>query len=378
MSVGNDVVVIGGGIAGVSAAYYLALSGACDSITLVEQEAQLAFHTTGRSAALLIENYGAGPLRPLTTASLDFFHNPPPELVDHGLIEKRGILTMATSPDAYSYLDTELRQGQSNQNPVVEINVAHAAELAPHVTFGDDYRIMWEEHAFDIDVAALHQAFVRGFRRAGGQIETSKRVDAATRDGSAWSVETNAGTLRADYVVNAAGAWGDQVAERAGIAAIGLAPLRRTAFMVSSPFEDSATFPTVAEVHHNWYLRPDGNQFMCSPADETPSEPCDARAEEIDIARTIEMINEHTTLGIRSINSQWAGLRTFSPDRSMVIGPDPAEASFIWCVGQGGTGIQTAPGAGQLVADLLLHGEPGRELIAAGVDPVRLSAERFR
>lgn len=374
----GHVVVIGGGIAGVSAAYYLATSGHCNRVSLLEAESQLAHHTTGRSAALLIENYGAGPVRPLTTASLDFFHSPPADLVDHAVIEPRGIMTIATGPADYELLDEQLAAGAHITRPVVELAVADAARIAPHIVFGPDHRVMWEEHAHSIDVAAVHQTFVRGLKRAGGEIHTARRVDAARPTNDGWLVETTTGDLDADVLVNAAGAWGDIVATAAGIRPVGLQPLKRTAFMVASPFEDSAGFPFVAEVKHSWYLGPDGSQFLCSPADEAPSEPCDARADEIDIARTIDMVNEHTRLGIRSVASHWAGLRTFTADRAMVIGPDPDHPNFIWCVGQGGTGIQTSPGAGRLVADLATTGMPSEHFAATGLDVAALAVERLR
>lgn len=374
----GHVVVIGGGIAGASAAHFLAKSGACDRVTLLEAEAQLAHHTTGRSAALLTENYGEGPVRPLTTASLDFLHNPPEALVDHPVLNPRGIMTVAQHEGDYAHLDRQLAEGAKVQPPVGELPRADAVKIAPHINFQPEARIMWEERAHDIDVAGLHQAFIRGLRSSEGVIETARRADAARPHADGWVVETTRGDIEADVIVNAAGAWGDIVADRAGIAAVGLQPLRRTAFMVTSPFEESEGFPFVAEAHHTWYLRPDGRQFMCSPADETPSEPCDARAEEIDIARTIDLVNENTHLNIRSVNSHWAGLRTFGPDRAMVIGPEPTQPNFIWCVGQGGTGIQTSPGAGRLIADLVVNGEPSQTFVDAGLDLPRLLPDRVR
>lgn len=370
--------MVGGGIAGASAAYALAKTEVFDRVVLLESEGQLAQHTTGRSAAMLTENYGEGPVRPLTAASLDFLHNPPSTLVDNRLLHPRGVMTVATSPDGYENLDVMLAEGRLATHPIEEIAVDDAQRIAPHVRFTPDHRAMWEEHAYDIDVAALHQAFVRGFRAHGGEIATSHRVDEIRPRDEGWSLETTGGTVSADLVVNAAGAWGDVVARNAGIEPVGLQPLRRTAFMVRSPYVDSAEYPFVVDSHHSWYLRPDGSQFMCSPADEIPSEPCDARAEEIDIARTIDSINANTTLDIRSITSQWAGLRTFGPDRSMVIGPEPNHPSFVWCVGQGGTGIQTAPGAGHLVADLLCAGKPGPTFDGTGLELDRLLPDRIR
>jgi D-arginine dehydrogenase len=378
VSTSRHVAVVGGGIAGASAAYALAKTEVFDRVVLLEAEDQLAQHTTGRSAAMLTENYGEGPVRPLTAASLDFLHNPPDALVDNSLLHPRGVMTVATSREGYESLDTMLAEGRAATHPIGEIDVDHAQRLAPHIRFTSDHRAMWEEHAYDIDVAALHQAFVRGLRAHGGEIATSHRVDAVRPAAEGWSLETTAGSVPADLVVNAAGAWGDVVAQRAGIEPVGLQPLRRTAFMVKSPYVDSAEYPFVVDSHHSWYLRPDGSQFMCSPADETPSEPCDARAEEIDIARTIDAINENTTLDIRSITSRWAGLRTFGPDRSMVIGPDPGQPTFVWCVGQGGTGIQTAPGAGQLIADLLRNERPGPTFDGTGLQLEQLLPDRLR
>lgn len=373
----QHVAVIGGGIAGASAAYSLANAGVFDRVTLLEAESQLAQHTTGRSAAMLTENLGAEAIRPLTTASLDFLHNPPSELVDRPLLDPRGVMTVAP-PEGGELLDEMLIEGQTGTHPIIEMDVDEARNLAPHIRFTSEHRVMWEEHAFDIDVAALHQAFIRGLRANGGDIATSHRVDSARPDGDRWTLDTTQGPVHADVVVNAAGAWGDVVAERAGVLPVGLQPKRRTAFMVKSPFDDSSTYPFVVDSLHSWYLRPDGSQFMCSPADEVPSEPCDARAEEIDIARSIDLINEKTFLAIRSITSNWAGLRTFGPDRAMVIGADPDRPNFVWCVGQGGTGIQTAPGAGRLVADLIVQGEPSQQFDGTGLDLAGLLPDRFR
>ena len=184
-------------------------------------------------------------------------------------------------------------------------------------------------------------------------------------------------------VVNAAGAWGDVVAAMFGIPPVGLTPRRRTAFMTPSPYDGSADWPMVVDVAHRWYTKPDGTQFLCSPADQTPSPPCDAKAEEIDVAMAIDLINQSTTLGIRTVSSAWAGLRTFAPDESMVIGPDPRVPGFVWCVGQGGTGIQTAPAAGRLLADLTLDGAPSSffdprpETNMAKLDLAALTADRL-
>ncbi len=371
-----DVVVIGGGIAGASAAWALAERlGA--GVRLVEAESTLAYHTTGRSAAQLIENYGAAPNRALTTASLGFFDAPPDGLVDTPLLTTRGVLTMC-GPGSDAARAALLAEGRAMNPTITEVDAATALALLPIIRPELLEAAIFEPQSSDIDVAGLHQAFVRGLRRAGASVAVSTRVDAATPDGTGWRVETTDGTLRAGQLVNAAGAWGDVVAARAGVAPVGLQPKRRTAFMTASRHPDSHRWPLLESLDHNWYLKPDGTQFMGSPADEIPSDPCDARPEELDIALAIDRINANTTLDIRSITSSWAGLRSFVADHAMVLGPDPEHPTFHWCVGQGGTGIQTSPGAGRLIADLLLDGRPGPGFDGVGLDRAGLAVERLR
>ncbi len=373
-----DVVVIGGGIAGVSAAYALAQKLG-SNVRLVESEPTLAYHTTGRSAAQLIENYGATPIRQLTSASLDFFHDTPDGLVDAPLLDPRGILTVGAIGTSEK-IQADLEAGRAVNPTIVEVSLDVALELVPVLRRDKFERAIWEPQSADIDVAGLHQAFVRGLRRQGATIATTTRVNCASPDGDHWLIETNAGSFRAGHVVNAAGAWGDAVAAACGVAPVGLTPMRRTAFMVRSKYPDSHRWPLFGNVNDSWYVKPDGAQFMCSPADEIPSEPADAKPDELDVAIAIDRINELTTLDIRSVASAWAGLRTFSPDRSMVIGPDPEHPTFHWCVGQGGTGIQSAPGAGQLLADLLIDGTPGPmfDSLDTPLDLSGLTPERLR
>lgn len=372
-----DIVVIGGGIAGVSAAYALARAN-IGSVRLVETEPTLAFHTTGRSAAQLIENYGAAPIRQLTIASLGFFHDTPDGLVDTPLLTTRGILTVG-APGTSDRIQSELEAGQAMNPTIVEVTPDVAINLVPVLRRSEIERVIWEPQSADIDVAGLHQSFVRGMRAAGATVATATKVDCASPDGGHWRVETTDGAFAAGHVVNAAGAWGDLVAASCGVEPVGLEPKRRTAFMIKSGYRDSAHWPLFGDANNSWYVKPDGPQFMCSPSDEVPSEPVDAKPDELDIAMAIDRINQYTTLEIRSIASSWAGLRTFSPDRSMVMGPDPDHPTFHWCVGQGGTGIQSSPAAGQLIADLLATGAPGplfdsltKPLDLAGLTPARL------
>ena len=368
--------MIGGGIAGVSAAHHLLEVRPDTHVLLLEMEATLAHHTTGRSAALLLENLGTSSVRALCAASLDFLRETPEDLVDSPLLSRRPVLHVGTE-DKDESVDRMLVAGrESATTPTIEVDVDEAMRLFPPLRRERIHRAIVEPDSADIDVGALHQAFVRGFRRAGGQIATSTRVDAATPDGDGWRLDTTEGPVGADVVVNCAGAWGDMVATTAGVEPVGLQPMRRTAFMVDGPGLDTTGWAFVGDIDLDWYLRDDGPQMLCSLAEENPSEPCDPKPEEVDVALAIERLNEATTLDIRSVNSAWVGLRTFAPDRSMVIGPDPNQPTFVWCVGQGGTGIQTAPGAGRLTAELALGVGPSPAFAGLVLDEVRPG--RFR
>lgn len=369
-----DVIVIGGGIAGVGAAYHLAGDRA---VVLLEAEQTLAYHTTGRSAALLFESYGADAIRPLTKASRAFFADPPPGLADGPWMGRRGGLLIGR-PDQEASLQAMLEHGRATTPSLELVDENECRRLSPVIRPGYALGGVWDPDAQDLDVAAIHQGYVRGIRAAGGTIVTGVRVDRIERFDARWVVQWNETTVRAPTVVNAAGAWGDVVAAAAGVQPIGLLPKRRTAFMVASNQPGSAEWPMVIDVDQDFYFKPDGPQYLCSPADETPSEPCDAKPLETDVALAIERINRATTLDIRHVRSQWAGLRTFAPDGGMVIGPDRGHPGFFWLVGQGGTGIQTSAAAGMLTRALIAEGRPPKDLMDLGLDPGALAPDRFR
>ena len=369
------IAVIGGGIAGVSAAHHILELDPGADVVLLEMEATLAQHTTGRSAALLLENLGTASTRAICSASLRFLRETPDGLVDGPLLTHRRVLHVGTT-EQDAAIEQMLADGVSATTDTVEVDLDEAMRLFPPLRRDRLHRALVEPDSADIDVGALHQAFVRGFRRAGGRIATSTRVDAARPDGGGWRLDTTDGDVGVDLVVNAAGAWGDVVAHGAGVEPVGLEPRRRTAFMVDGPGTDTTGWAFTGNIALDWYIKDDGPQMLCSLGEQNPSEPCDARPEEIDVALAIDRINEATTLGIRSVNSAWTGLRTFAPDESMVIGPDPDHPTFVWCVGQGGTGIQTSPGAGRLTAELSLGGDPSAAFAGLVLDEV--GPGRFR
>ena len=369
--------VVGGGIAGASAAYHLLKADRSLEIILVEAEDQLGYHTTGRSAALLLENDGTESTRSIVQASVDFLLNPPEGLTENVFVRPRDVMHIATFEQSAS-VDRFLEENSNGRIPTKEISKSEAKKRFPALREQGLDRVVVDEGAGDIDVHCLHQAYLNNFLKNGGQIKPSTRIDSATRNGEHWNLETKMGDIPVDLIVNAAGAWGDQVATRAGVEPVGLQPRRRTAFTVNSSEPNIQKWGMIADIDLQFYCKPDGQQLLCSLAEENPSEPCDAKHDEADVALAIERINAATTLDIRSVQTAWTGLRTFAPDRSMVIGPDTTDDSFFWCVGQGGTGIMTSPGVGRLLADLFTAGKPSEHFYKTGLKQEDIFPNRFR
>lgn len=369
----TDFVVVGGGIAGVSAAAFLSEHG---SVSLFEGESSLAYHTSGRSAAMLVENYGSDGARPLVKAARPFLEDPPEGFVDSPLLSERAVVWVAgrDDMDVLEKRATEARErGARCELLDSESVLNHVPVMNPDWLLGG----LHEPSGADIDVAGLHQAFVRIARANDAEIEIGTPVTRIERRKGGWLVQAGDREVECGAVVNAAGAWGDRVAASAGIEPLGLQPMRRTAFMVPGG-EQSATWPMVVEANERFYFRPDGVQFLCSLAEEVPSDPMDPRPRMEDVALAIHRINEATTLRIRTVNSEWTGLRTFAPDRDLVIGEEPSAPGFFWLVGQGGIGIQTSPAYGALLASLAVDSPLPEGFEDVGVDPERTSPARFR
>jgi D-arginine dehydrogenase len=256
----------------------------------------------------------------------------------------------------------------SDARQLVPVLRASAAAVAVH-----------EPGAVDLDVDALLQAYLRAVRASGGRVATGARATGIARRTGGWEVATPAGSVGAPVVVDAAGAWADEVAVLAGVEPLGLEPRRRTAFLFAPPSDhDVRRWPLVCDVGETFYVKPDGAMLLGSPADATPSEPCDARPEEVDVALGIQHIETALDLGVRSVTARWAGLRTFAPDRVPVVGRDPAHPGFVWLAGQGGYGIETSPAMAWAAAAAVL-GEPWPSpLVDAGVAEGALTPARFR
>ncbi len=342
-----DFLVVGGGIAGVAVGAELALHG---KVLLIVRESSLSYHTTGRSAAISMESYGNALIRRLTCASRRFFENPPSELSASAFSSHRGALIL--SDDAHSAKLKARYQAMVSAVPAAQwLDRQSVTELAPWL--GEQWIAgIHEPGASDLDVHAIHSAFVRGIRLRGGLVRTATEIAHAQRSGSAWAVElTNGDSVQAGCLINAAGAWANVVAERCGATRLGIQPLLRTVVVVD-PECDVSHCPYIGTVDDQIFIKPDAGRLLVSPCDETPSEPCDALPDELGTAIAMDRLTSTTTLRPRRVLNRWAGLRVFAPDRSPVVGADPAHDSFIWYAALGGYGIQTAPALARLCAAL--------------------------
>jgi D-arginine dehydrogenase len=367
-----DVVVIGAGMAGASIAAFL--SEHC-RVALLEAEEAAGYHTTGRSAALWTANYGPRDVRLLTQLSRPFFETPPDGFANVPLLRKRPVLFLA-EPQQVAELAGVVAEGSG----VRSVTVDEAKSMLPALRDGYAAGAAVEDDAFDMDVNAIHQGFLRQLRIRNGVLALRNRAGRITPKDGTWRVETSAGVVfEAGSVVNAAGAWGDEIAGMAGAAPIGLLPKRRTAAIVDPSPWDAEHWPIVLDVSEGWYARPEAHtRLMVSPADETLSYPHDVQPEEVDIATGIDRMQRALDIEVRRVEHSWAGLRTFTQDGSLAFGWDNGQKGFFWCVGLGGYGIQTSPAAGRLAADLILGRSPGDAAPAVPlIDPNRFAEGRF-
>jgi D-arginine dehydrogenase len=368
-----DAVVIGAGIAGASAGWALAGHGA--SVVVLETEATVGYHATGRSAALLTETYGAPAVSGLVRASRPFLVDPPTGFADVSLTAPRGVLWIATEAHAET-----LRAEATGWTAEHEVLDAHGARrIVPLLRDEATVVAVHEPGALDLDVDALLQGYLRAVRTDGGIVAPGTPVTGIDGAGDGWTVRTPVGDIATPVVVDAAGAWADEVAAMAGVEPLGLQPLRRTAFLFRPPdSHDVREWPLVCDADEAFYVKPDAGMLLGSPADTTPSPPCDARPREVDVALGIQEIEAALDLEVRGVKKPWAGLRTFTPDHVPTVGRDPDHPGFVWVAGQGGYGIKTSPAMAWATASVVL-GEPWPEaLLTAGVTAPTLDPARFR
>lgn len=369
-----DVIVIGAGIAGASIAYWLAPHA---RVLLLEREGQPGYHATGRSAALYMASYGSPQVRALTRASRAFYSAPPEGFGEHPLLSPRGAMNVAT-PAQVETLEAHWAM-LSPINPLAQrLDAREAVDRVPVLRPGCVAGAVHEPDAADMDVHAIHQGFLRGVRRHGGALVCDAPVTALAHEGAVWTVEAGGRRFQAPRVVNAAGAWADEVARLAGARPVGLVPKRRSAFVFRvPPGVDAAGWPLVFSAAEDWYLKPDAGLLLGSPANADPVPPQDVQPEELDIALAIHRIGEMTTLQIGRPLRTWAGLRSFVHDGGLVGGYDPQAEGFFWVAGQGGYGIQTAPAMGEACAALLLGQALPVSVSAEGITADALSPQRL-
>ena len=384
-----DFIVLGAGIAGASAAYWLAPYG---RVVVLERESQPGYHSTGRSAALFWAGYGTPQVRALTRASRAFLSTPPEGFCDGPVLSPRGVLIVAED----SQLD-ELAQTEAAVAPhapgLRRLDTAQALAMVPVLRPHAARAAIHEPDAFDIDVHRLHQGFLRGARQRGAQVLCDSQVRAVERVAGLWEVHCGTGVgasagagaspgthvWRAPVLLNAAGAWCDEIALLAGVAPIGLQPKRRSAFVFDAPGgQDTARWPMFIDAAESWYVKPDAGQMLGSPANADPVPPQDVQPEELDIAQGIDRIQRATTLEIRRPRRTWAGLRSFVADGDLVGGFDAAAPGFLWVSAQGGYGIQTCAAMGEACAALARGLALPAHIADQGLTPADLGVSRLR
>lgn len=369
----TDFLILGAGIAGASTGYFLAPHARC---VMLERESQPGYHSTGRSAAQFIASYGPPQVRALSRASEAFFKQPPAGFAEAPLLMPRGLLTVA-GPDEMHHLDEAWAVLKDVSPRGRRLTAAEALAMVPALRPDKVSAALYEPDSFDMDVHAIHQGYLRGFKRAGGELVADAQVVSIERAGDLWQVRTAAGAAYAAQVlINAAGAWCDAVAGMAGVAPIGLVPRRRTAFTFASP-AGSADWPLLLAADESFYMKPDAGALLASPVNEDATHPQDVQPEELDIALGLHAVETWTTLKPRPTHT-WAGLRSFVADGELVGGFDAHAPGFFWCAAQGGYGIQTSAAMGEACAALALRRPLPDDLVLHGVSADALSPLRLQ
>jgi D-arginine dehydrogenase len=370
-----DFIVVGGGIAGAAAGFALAEHGV---VVVLEREAQAGYHATGRSAALFTLANSSAAVRGLTLASKNFLLHPPNEFSETRLLRPRGALYIGRD-DQRHLLDQLIQRTSALAHVFRRIKPADAKAMVPALREKYVSGAVYEPDAMDIDVHALHHGFLRGIRRRAGAVLVATEVKALAREPRRWLAHTTKGTFTGRVVINAGGAWADRIAVSAGLRPLNLQPMRRTVVLFDPPpGAESRRWPAVLDIGEQFYFKPEGEKILASPADETPSEPCDAYPEEFDIALAIDRVQAAAELPAHHIAKRWAGLRTFAPDRLPVVGYDPEVEGFFWLAGQGGFGIHTSAAMGRLCASLVLGQGTPSDLAELGVSEAQLSPSRLK
>lgn len=368
-----DFLVVGAGIAGASVAYELAARG---SVIVLEMEAAPGYHSTGRSAAVMSENYGPALWSRLVTASRQFYENPPPGFTDVPLVTPRGAMFLA------KHDEQELLKQQADElvrrGAKIELTSAKdALRFCPVVRPEEFETALYEPDCMDIDTNALLVGYLKGLKALGGTLVTNAQVNRLERKGDRWVATTRAGVFEAPVIINAAGGWVQEIAQIAGLPSRNVVPFRRTAVVFDPPAgSDISTWPMTFDVAETFYFKPEAGRIMVSPVDMALCAPCDAQADDLEVAIAIDRIERFTTMQVKSVKHKWGGLRTFAPDHEPVIGPDPDEASFIWLAGQGGNGVMGGGAAARLAAAFATNDPIPEDIAALGITANNVSPGR--
>lgn len=369
-----DIAVIGAGIAGSSVAAELAAHA---SVVLIEKEQQPGYHSTGRSAAMYIPSYGPPMIQSLTQASGDFFRATPSEFCATPLLQPRAEMLIAREDQLHA-IDTFM-QNHTVDESITAIDAKEVLKRCPLLKKNYAAAGIIDTSGCDIDVNALHQGYLAKFKRHGGRVKLNSPVSELRYASGIWTIVTPADTFTAGIVVNAAGAWADELGRMAGAEQIGLIPKRRTAMIINTPLEiDIASMPLVADIDEAFYIKPDAGRLLLSPANADPMPPCDAQPEEMDIAICIQEIEKPFAFEVGTIVRKWAGLRSFVSDQEPVAGFSDAVDNFFWLAGQGGYGIQSSPGLSRYAATLILGNSLSDDLTRYGLNNHCLGVQRLK
>lgn len=366
-----DIIILGAGIAGASVGAHLSKAR---RVAILDMEDRAGYHTTSRSAAMYEPNYGPSAILALTRASDAFFRNPPAGFTDARLVTPRSSLFFM--PDSQ---EREAETLLSKSTGLEEISAAQAREIFPILRDGYARRTFLDAHTADMDVDLLHRGYLKVFKANGGALVLSAGATELEYKDGLWHIPTAQNAFTAPIIINAAGAWGDEVAIKAGAAPIGLIPKRRSIGVIPAPNQNRIMdWPMVTDVGETWYSKPQSGKLIVSSADATPVDPHDAYADDMAIAEGIERMMVATTIEVDRLEHSWGGLRTFAPDGNPVIGFDPHVEGFFWLVGQGGYGIQSAPGLSETAAAIVLGQKVPAAVIDAGLDLADISRQRLQ
>ncbi|SLN45216.1 4-methylaminobutanoate oxidase (formaldehyde-forming) [Pseudoruegeria aquimaris] len=359
----TDIIVIGGGIAGISAAARLSHLG---TVTLLERESAFGYHASGRSAAMFEETYGLPSTIALNRASRAYHAE-----ANGGVLSPRGLMLVAREGEEAAF------EADRTKMEMEALSPEQAAEIFPILDLSVVTRAGYRADAWDIDTDLLMQNFLKELRANGGQALTGCAVASVAKTGAGWQVVTqDERTFTAPLLVNAAGAWADEIAALAGVAPLGLTAYRRSMARIPAPGgKDPRAWPMLFGPGESWYAKPDAGALLVSPAEEEPSAPMDTWADDMTLAEGLARYEAYVSEPVTRLLANWAGLRTFAPDRQLVIGEAIDAPGFYWCAGQGGYGFQSAPAYSALLADLVAGRTPdiGQQL-AEALSPRRFGA----